>query len=134
MLYLAAVGWITLGPQPLDPRAEGLLYRLLRLLHRLPGTGWIDYGVVEFAANVAMFVPAGVFFVLLLGRRLWWLALLGAFTLSASIEFVQLFLPSRVSDPRDLVANTAGAVLGVLLALIATAARRTAPARGSGPG
>jgi glycopeptide antibiotics resistance protein len=120
LLYLGLVGWITLGPQPLDDTGNNFLWRLLGLFSRHEETDWITYSRVEFTANVFMFVPVGLFFLLLLGRRLWWLAVLFGVALTMAIEFTQLFLPGRVSDPRDLVANSAGALVGVLGGLLLT--------------
>ncbi|PPF76833.1 VanZ family protein [Subtercola sp. Z020] len=123
LAYLGLVAWITLGPQPLDDRAEGLLYRALRVFGRHASTDWITYDRVEFAANVAMFLPIGVFLLLLLGRRQWWLAIILGFLMTVGIEVAQLALPGRVSDVRDVVSNTTGATLGVLLALVLTAGK-----------
>lgn len=126
-LYLGVVGWLTLGPQPTAlVRASGL-YRVLRVLHEHPSTAWITYSLVQYAANVLMFVPVGVFLVLLFGRRLWWFAVIMGTLLSAMIEFAQLYIPGRVTDVRDLMSNALGALIGVLIALILTwpaAARR----------
>ena len=121
LAYLAFVGWVTLGPQPLDSGNNELLLRALRFFNRHDSTDWITYGRVEFAANIAMFIPIGVFLLLLFGRRLWWLAIALGLLLTGSIEFAQQFLPTRYPDVRDLVANGGGAVLGVLLGLILTA-------------
>ncbi len=77
--------------------------------------------------NVLMFVPVGLFFLLLVGRRQWWAAVLLGVALTVGIEVVQLFLPDRVSDLRDIVANSVGAFVGVMAALVVTwpaAARR----------
>lgn len=133
--YLAVVGWITLGPQPLDTEQEGVIFDLVALLHRVEALAWVRYSTVEFAANVLMFVPIGLFFLLLLGRRRWFAAAVLGGVLSAAIEFAQLFLPTRVSDPRDLAANAVGALVGVLGALVVTwpaAWRRARAARRSG--
>ncbi|CAN5320371.1 hypothetical protein BH09ACT6_BH09ACT6_03040 [soil metagenome] len=121
--YLGLVGWITLGPQPLDDRAQGLLAQLLRFFGRHASTEWIVYDRVEFAANIAMFFPIGLFLLLLLGRRQWWLAIVVGAALTLGIEFTQLFLPGRVSDVRDIVSNTIGASLGVLVWLVLTAGK-----------
>jgi glycopeptide antibiotics resistance protein len=121
--YLAVVAWVTLGPQPLDGKAEGLLYHLLRMFGRHASTDWITYDRVEFCANIAMFFPIGLFLLLLFGRRQWWLAILVGFFMTVSIETAQLFIPGRVSDVRDIVSNTAGATLGVLVGLALTAAK-----------
>lgn len=130
--YLGVVAWLTLGPQPLDDRGDGLLRRLLGFLGRRPETDWITYNGIEFAANIAMFVPVGLFFVLLLGRRRWWLAIMLGVLLTCVIEYTQLFLPTRVSDPRDLLSNSIGTVIGVTFALLWTwpaAYRRAADRR-----
>ncbi len=119
-LYLGAVAWLTLGPQPIGVVRAGGVFELLAVFRRHTATAWITYPAVEFAANAAMFVPIGVFFLLLVGRHRWWMAALFGIALSASIEFAQLFLPGRVSDVRDLVSNSIGAFAGVLVALLLT--------------
>ncbi|MGO4689433.1 VanZ family protein [Glaciibacter sp. 2TAF33] len=121
LAYLAFVGWVTLGPQPFDNSNNGWLLRALAFFSRHDATDWVTYGRVEFIANIGMFVPIGAFLVLLFGRRLWWLAIVIGIMLTCSIEFAQLFLPTRYPDVRDLVANTAGAAIGVLFALVITA-------------
>jgi glycopeptide antibiotics resistance protein len=134
LTYLALVGWITLGPQPFDSNTGGLIWRALRLFQRYEATDWITYSRLEFGANVAMFVPIGLFFLLLFGRRLWWLSVLFGVGLTIAIEIAQLFLPGRVSDPRDLVANSSGAFIGVMAGLVLTASKarkiRNSRARG----
>lgn len=136
VVYLGVVGWITLGPQPLDDQGKTLLWRALRVLGRHDLTDWITYDRVEFGANIAMFFPIGLFLLLLLGRRQWWLAIVIGFLMTCSIEFAQLSLPGRVSDVRDIVSNSIGATLGVLVGLLLTAGkarqlRRAARARAS---
>ena len=121
-VYLLAVAGITLDPAPGDPAGNPLLRELLRAVSAVPGLGWVDYDVAEFSANVLLFVPMGVLFVLLLGAWRWWLAVAIGVVATLVIEFVQLLLPERVSDPRDLLANTLGTVLGV--ALVALVRRR----------
>ncbi len=138
--YLALVGWVTLGPQPLDGEGQALLWRALRVLGRYEQTSWLDYGTVEFASNVLMFVPIGLLFLLLLDLRRWWLAILLGVALTCGIEFAQQFLPTRVADPRDLLSNSIGATIGVVVGLIwggigllrhrEPASRPSVPARG----
>lgn len=123
--YLAFVGWVTLSPQlPLGDGTDGFVWTVLSMLDRVPGTRWIDYADVEFAANIAMFFPVGMFFVLLIGRGKWWLAMLLGFALSVAIEVAQLFIfTTRVADIRDVASNSWGAVLGALAVFILTAAK-----------
>jgi glycopeptide antibiotics resistance protein len=119
--YLAFVGWVTLGPQPLDSAGSGLLRQVIQFLNGYEFLRWVSYDLVEFVANILLFVPIGVLFSLLLGRRRWWLAGLLGVALSVSIEFSQLFLRHRVSDLRDILSNSLGAAIGVALVLAALA-------------
>lgn len=123
--YLCCVGWMTLTPQPYDQQVVGsILGRALRFFARHDSTDWITYGRVEFGANIAMFVPIGLFFLLLLGRRHWWLAILLGAMLSVGIELSQAaFLPTRYPSVRDVVSNSTGAIIGVLAGLVLTAAK-----------
>jgi VanZ family protein len=70
---------------------------------------------VDFVLNVAMFLPIG-FLLRSLGAtrtRFGWSAVLVAFGFSAAIEAAQMLIPGRFVSPNDVVANTAGAWLGV---------------------
>ncbi len=82
---------------------------------------------LEFLANIVMFVPLGLLLPLAFGSarpRVLWLTVTAGLLLSMGIEFAQRTIPGRVSDPRDLVSNTLGAALGVLLlALLSNEAR-----------
>jgi len=118
--YLAVVAWVTLGPQPLDAGGSRTLFRVLRFLGSHEATQWITYDRVQFLANVAMFVPIGLLFLLVLGRRLWWLAIAAGVLATVAIEVAQLGIPGRVSDPNDILANSVGAAIGVIAALVIT--------------
>ena len=118
-LYLGLVGLLTLGPQPLDEGTDSLVWRILAFFTRYPSLH-LTYSSLEFLANVAMFIPVGLFFLLLLGRRRWWLAIVLGVALTCSIEAAQLVIPGRVSDYRDVVSNSVGATVGVVIALMLT--------------
>ena len=68
---------------------------------------------VEFVANIVMFVPFGLLTTFLWPSRWnWWrMLLLGAAT-STFIEVTQLIIPGRVTALSDVIANTAGGVVG----------------------
>ncbi|NNC13339.1 VanZ family protein [Planctomonas sp. JC2975] len=123
LLYLAGVAWITLGPQPDFGNKNSLVMQVLRILWEHPATDWVTYAGVEFTANIAMFLPIGLFFLLLFGRRQWWLAVLIPFLMTLGIETAQIWIPGRVSDIRDVISNTIGAIVGVFLGLALTAPR-----------
>lgn len=120
--YLGLVGWITLTPQA-EERQGGLLWALALFFDRHATTEWITFNLLEFVANALLFLPFGVFFVLLFGRARWWLAILLGVALTVGIEFAQQFIPNRVSDVRDIVSNSIGAVLGTVFALVVTASK-----------
>lgn len=126
LIYLAIVAWLTLGPQPLDNRRQQWVVLLIREARTITRQHWprvadqITYSHVEFAANVAMFAPIGVFLVLLLGRRFWWAAVLICVAMTGAIETAQRYIPGRVSDVRDIVSNGLGGITGVVVALIVT--------------
>jgi glycopeptide antibiotics resistance protein len=121
LAYLGALAWLTLTPSDASERTFSLLHRIVRTLQSDARTEFLTYDRVEFMANVVLFVPMGVFVVLLLGRRLWWAGIFAGVLASCWIELAQgIWLSDRVSDPRDLVSNGLGTLLGVLLALLVT--------------
>ena len=125
--YLLLVAWITLNPAPADPHRNPLLEGLLATFASTPLLTWIDFDVVEFTANVLLFVPVGLLFAVLLGRGRWWLAFALGVAMTLTIEFVQLFLPARVSDARDLLANTLGTLIGIAIVAVFAGGRRSRP-------
>ena len=119
--YLAFVAWVTLTPQAYATEHIAIIYRVLDVLHRHGYLQSIDDIRLEFLANIALFLPIGMFLLLLFGTRLWWVALTASFAMTTAIEFAQRSIPGRVPDERDLLANGMGAVVGVLVALVVTA-------------
>jgi glycopeptide antibiotics resistance protein len=130
--YLWAVGWMTLRAQPYGADIATGLDRLLSWFAEHASTAWITFDRVEFAANVAMFLPLGILAVLWFGVRGWWSAIVIGALVSGAIESAQaVFLETRVPDLRDILANTLGAALGMLLMLLLAfllTPRRSAPA------
>ena len=89
------------------------------------GAAFDVFGLDQRTLNVLLFVPAGVFLVLTVGR--WWsgvvLAPLGLAALAAyslGIEFVQLQLArlDRACDVTDVVDNVLGAGIGFAIGLL----------------
>lgn len=120
--YLCFVAWMTLTPQTAGGASlmTRIANRVVIELGRHDATAGLTVSEIEFLANVAMFVPIGLFFLLLFGRNQWWLAMLGGIVLTLAIEYAQQSIPGRVSDPRDLVANGAGTLIGVVLGWVLT--------------
>lgn len=114
--YLALVAWATMGPVSWHAIGYEASYGVLTPSIWFDRSTWTIGSPMEFAANVAMFVPLGVLFALLAGPRRWGWALVAASGASLAIEVVQIPIADRISDPRDLLANTAGAAIGVAIA------------------
>ncbi|HWK21384.1 MAG TPA: VanZ family protein [Microbacteriaceae bacterium] len=143
LAWVAVILWVTLNPeQPTDGRwvRDALSWWTERGL-----PAWVTYDVVEFTANVALFLPFGLLLSLVLRgplserseskgargsssreaayRDLPALPLLTptvlSLALSLSIEFTQsAFLPARFATGSDLLANTVGGFLGAALVVI----------------
>jgi glycopeptide antibiotics resistance protein len=118
--YMGFVGLVTLTPESRAPIPIGLVVRVLDAFHRRGYLETLTVYRVEFLANIAMFVPIGVFLLLLVGAERWWIAVFLPFFMAAFIETAQRSIPGRVPDPRDVVANTLGGIAGVFLAMILT--------------
>ena len=119
-VYMGFVGMVTLTPESRAPVPIGLASRVLEALHWRGYALWLDLPRMEFLANIAMFVPIGVFLLLLVGAERWWLALFLPFFVTTFIETAQRGIPGRVPDPRDVLANTMGGVAGVVVAMVLT--------------
>lgn len=126
LAYLGLLAAVAFWPQPVDRPVAGLLHSALRWLHRNGAPGWVDYGAVESAANVLLFIPLGLLVSRLAGPGFWWLGTAAGLLTSCAIEAGQfLFLPARYPTAADVLANTLGAVLGTLLAAIVGQRRRS---------
>lgn len=117
LAYLGVVLAATLSPTPLDQGYSGSIAKVLDVLHRNGLPGWFGYGEVEFTANVLMFIPLGFLAGLALPDRVAWLALLLVPAASVAVEWAQgQFLAQRFSTLQDVIANTVGGLIGVLVA------------------
>lgn len=125
VVYLGVIGVITLGPtlwRTLPNRGD---YDVLSPSVWVDPETWVRLGSPEFVANILLFVPLGLLVRLAVPRAGWFGAVVTGGVVSIAIEVLQMWSP-RVSDPRDVVANTLGAAAGALLAVVVSAvARRT---------
>src|SRR4029079_3036371 len=67
--YLAFVGWVTLTPGSEAPTRSDLVMRVLARLQGYQHMDWLTFHRAEYLANVALFVPVGLFLLLLFGSR-----------------------------------------------------------------
>jgi len=119
------VGWQNLTGGNYVPLRHHLA-ALHCVLNDCPAAGAaLEYLLVDVVGNTLLFIPVGLAFVgalPLAGRAARYLgAVLAAMLFSSAIEVAQLFMPSRATDVDDVLFNTAGAMLGALLALLWTA-------------
>lgn len=82
---------------------------------------WLFYSktiIVEFAVNVALFVPLGLALPFVCKKISLLKATIIGFSGSFLIELLQCFIDNRDSSIDDLICNTLGAVVGYLLYLL----------------
>ncbi|MGM7698617.1 VanZ family protein [Microbacterium sp. A84] len=117
--YAAFVLLVTMWPNPKQLEFGSISSRLLQVLHNFGVPESFGYDKLEFTANIGMFVPLGFLLGLALARKAWWVAIFLLPAFSGAIEFTQgLALDERVSTFYDVLSNTIGGYLGLLLAMI----------------
>lgn len=120
--YGGFLAFVVFWPSPIDRPVAGMLDRVIEELHERGVPAFVDYAFIEFTANIALFIPVGVFFGLILPMRYWVVAYLLGPVLSALIELAQRqLLSARYATLTDIIANSTGALIGVTLALLVRA-------------
>lgn len=113
----ALMASITLNPERVDAHHGQQIVQFLDFLHRHGMPHWFGYRKLEFAANVALTIPLGLFLGFALPKERRWAGYLALPALSATIELAQkVLLPERVASLTDVIANSLGAWLGLALA------------------
>jgi len=129
-----AVTALTLAPRALIAPARGAFMQFMHAASE-PLLDWIPYGDSERLLNTILFVPLGATIALLLSHRAWPVAVLAGFALSAAVEYLQISIPGRVPDPADILWNSVGGAIGVLVVTVprfsAAAVRARKHQRGS---
>lgn len=115
-LYAGLVLWATLGPVPWAGYGNQSPNGVLDWELWFEGSTWTTGLESELMLNVLMFVPFGA--LLAFGTRgvPFLVPAVMAAGFSLAIELVQIPMADRISDPRDLAANAAGALIGVIVA------------------
>lgn len=136
-------------PRTLNTASSGVLRKWLAIGYTLfivyaslsPFSGWRDQGLnflevlrapvlltytaFDALINLLAYLPLGLLAGLILRRRYsafasMMLVLCVGFLLSASMEYLQMYLPSRTSSNLDMLTNSAGALIGAFLAVSIT--------------
>ena len=114
--YLVLLGLVVFLPAREAGRVTGIVGWLAEALATVGIPREPAAVVLEFLANVVLFTPFGVLLVLAFPGVRWWAVVLTGFLSSIGIELVQLGIPSRVASVSDVIANTTGTALGLVLA------------------
>jgi glycopeptide antibiotics resistance protein len=129
VLYIVGLAVVAFWPVPVDRGFSDALEVLIVQL-QTDGLPFLSYSAIEIAANVVLFVPLGILLSVLFRVGARWLAFAVCVAISAFLEFGQaVLLPQRVASVSDLLANIAGAAIGVLIVAIVSAVRGRASAR-----
>jgi glycopeptide antibiotics resistance protein len=126
LVALAAIAVLTLG-QPLDPQVERVnLIPFRDLLWALDGQVEPAVAVTELVANVLLFVPLGSALAMRHPLASVWRIAGVAAGVSLVVEVAQAVMDTgRLADVTDVLANTAGAILGALLWALISSGDRT---------
>jgi glycopeptide antibiotics resistance protein len=114
LVYIAVIFYGTLLPFDMTADVDAAIGRLEREL-----TVWYDgffNNRRDILLNVAFFIPLGILVAVGYTGKSRWAAVLVAgvvgATVSLTVEFLQLWSPSRTAEAADLVTNTAGCLAG----------------------
>jgi glycopeptide antibiotics resistance protein len=126
VLYAIGCAALTLGPSPGD--------LLFRVAQQVEGLDSLPTPAIEALANLVLFVPLGLLLCALLPRlrrlAVWALGVAA----SVTIELVQFLLPERSPSLRDVVINSLGAALGVVLHTLVFRRHRRSDGAGTAAG
>jgi VanZ family protein len=121
IVYAVAAALVAFWPVPVDSGASGLLHRIENVLP------WATYKRIEFGANVLYFVPLGWLLTIVLDRSRHLVLPIGILV-TVAIEAVQgELLAQRTASIHDVLANTTGTCVGMLIAAVLTYRRPGRP-------
>lgn len=113
-IYCALLIVVALWPTPVDLQVRGVLRDIAAMWP------WVGYALVEFIANVVLFVPFGLLGGAIMPAR-WVLVVPVSAAAAIAIEVGQaLLLPQRTASLADVVANVLGAAIGVAIFSLAS--------------
>jgi hypothetical protein len=118
---VAGMALLTLAPWALVHPLRGRVVRLLQDLAE-PVLTWLPGGPDQ-VLNTLLFIPVGATLVLILPRRAWPVAIVAGFVMSALVEIAQESIPGRVPDAGDVLWNTCGCAIGVIVVTLVRAIR-----------
>ncbi|MBQ4282501.1 MAG: VanZ family protein [Lachnospira sp.] len=100
-----ATGWVDVAESERDSVIESIQYPVRKLAHMS------EYALLTVLTYIALAVDG-----ISKGKR-WWLALLGAILFACTDEFHQLFVPGRAGMITDVLIDSVGCIIGVLMCI-----------------
>ena len=119
-IYLIVLTLASLWPTPVD--GGGFVWYLtsqvLQFTQGISWLNWLQYNQLEAIANALLYLPLGVFLVVLLPKlRIWWLLPIPVLVSVLSEASQRFFLPARYSTLDDVYHNALGGVIGVVISV-----------------
>ncbi|MET0859418.1 MAG: VanZ family protein [Microbacterium sp.] len=114
VVYLALLVWLVLFKLH-APYIGGAEDRTLKLVPFVAADGLGSNAPREVLANLVLFVPFGILMGLVAPSWSWWKTLGSVALFSAALETAQWVFAIGAADLTDVIVNTAGGVLGMLL-------------------
>lgn len=118
LAYLAVLITASLWPTPVDSGGviSFLTSEILKACKNISWLNWVQYNQLEALANVVLYIPLGIFLVVLLPGVSILLLLITPLVVSGVVEELQRwFLPERYSTLDDLLHNALGGFIGVVI-------------------
>jgi glycopeptide antibiotics resistance protein len=113
-VYALGLALVAMWPHPVDDDIDVAGFPPLRWTTETLGLSpFQGYEVVQFSANVVLFMPLGALVLLVWRRAGVVYATLAGATVSTLVELLQhLVRPERIASVQDVLANTIGAAAG----------------------
>ncbi|MEF3405089.1 VanZ family protein [Agromyces sp. CCNWLW203] len=117
-LYLVLLVWIVIWKLELPYVGTGEL-RQVKLTPFISDACNGASAPSEVVVNVVLFIPFGMYLGLLAPARPWWQAMIAIIGASLALEVAQFALAVGSSDLTDVITNTVGGLIGLVLLAIA---------------
>lgn len=112
-LYILILLWLILLKFSFD--LSSVSGHPMRKLNLIPFAGFSPKSVKETIANFAIFIPLGLLLSINLKRATFWRKLAFVLMLSLAAEMMQFVFAIGITDITDVITNTSGGSLGLLL-------------------
>jgi len=84
-----------------------------------------NFTMLDIYGNILVFIPMGIYISMFSSRTRWYINLLKVAGISFGIELVQYLLAIGASDTTDIVTNSIGGLIGILIYMLIRKAVKT---------